>query len=225
MTTEIHDKGNGDMRRDWLRLMTWLSPAFPVGGFSYSSGLEAAFRSGAVSDDKQLREWLETSLAHGSLWNDAVLLCAATHKDADIAAINELAIALAAAPGRHLETTAQGQAFARAASFWHERDGEGDAFVLPVALASAAAPAGVAGADAAAAFLAAAISSQVQAAIRLGVLGQDAAVGLQRALEETVLQTASRAAAAGLDGLGGCAILAEIAALEHETLDGRLFRS
>ncbi len=56
-----------------LRLMAWLSPAFPVGGFSYSHGLEQAVHAGLVADSKDLAAWLETLVEMGSGWNDAVL--------------------------------------------------------------------------------------------------------------------------------------------------------
>src|SRR5262245_12879873 len=41
------------------RLMAWLSPAYPVGAFSYSSGLEWAVETGDVRDAETLRGWLE----------------------------------------------------------------------------------------------------------------------------------------------------------------------
>ncbi len=40
------------------RLMTWLSPAFPVGGFSYSSGIEWAVEAGDINDAASLKDWL-----------------------------------------------------------------------------------------------------------------------------------------------------------------------
>ena len=211
--------------RDWLRLLTWLSPAFPVGGFSYSSGLEAAVRHGAIADRGQLHDWLSASLDKGTLWNDAILLGAAMQEGADIAPINALALALSGSPGRHLETSAQGAAFVQAANHWADLGAPDEAIALPVAVALAARRAGITPADAAAAFLGAAIANQLQAAIRLGVMGQEGAVAVQRALEDVILQTAQTATSAGLDGLGGCTMLAEIAALQHATLEGRLFRS
>ncbi|TJX17773.1 MAG: urease accessory protein UreF, partial [Mesorhizobium sp.] len=41
-----------------LRLMAWLSPAFPVGSFSYSHGLERAVQDGLVADRQSLAAWL-----------------------------------------------------------------------------------------------------------------------------------------------------------------------
>src|SRR5689334_16166030 len=64
------------------RLMTWLSPAFPVGGFSYSSGIEWAVEAGDITDAASLKDWLAAVLADGSGFCDAVFLAHA-HRAAD----------------------------------------------------------------------------------------------------------------------------------------------
>src|SRR6476469_4269106 len=56
------------------RLMTWLSPSFPVGAFSYSSGIEWAVEAGDIGDAASLRDWLSSMLADGSGFCDGVLL-------------------------------------------------------------------------------------------------------------------------------------------------------
>ncbi len=45
-----------------FRLMTWLSPSFPVGSFSYSSGIEWAVEAGDITDRKTLQDWLAVML-------------------------------------------------------------------------------------------------------------------------------------------------------------------
>ena len=59
------------------RLMTWLSPAFPVGAFSYSSGIEWAVEAGDIKDAGSLRDWLAAMLADGSGFCDGVFLAQA----------------------------------------------------------------------------------------------------------------------------------------------------
>src|ERR1700759_4901576 len=56
------------------RLMTWLSPAFPVGGFSYSSGIEWAVEAGDITDAASLKDWLTAMLTDGSGFCDGVFL-------------------------------------------------------------------------------------------------------------------------------------------------------
>src|SRR3954464_530583 len=95
------------------RLMTWLSPAFPVGAFSYSSGIEWAVEAGDIVDRTTLQDWLSAMLADGSGFCDGVFLAhahraAALSEDAALRDVAELAAAFVPSRERHLETSAQG---------------------------------------------------------------------------------------------------------------------
>ncbi|WP_082533464.1 urease accessory protein UreF [Devosia sp. Root413D1] len=59
------------------KLITWLSPAFPVGSFAWSAGLEAAIADRRVTDSERLQNWIEGALAHGGIRTDAILLAQA----------------------------------------------------------------------------------------------------------------------------------------------------
>src|SRR6266436_4828479 len=75
------------------RLMTWLSPSFPVGGFAYSSGIEWAVEAGDIKDAASLQNWLAAMLADGSGFCDGVFLAQA-HRAAlaqDDVALREIA--------------------------------------------------------------------------------------------------------------------------------------
>src|SRR3984957_17999725 len=54
------------------RLMAWLSPAYPVGAFSYSSGIEWAVETGDIKDAETLRVWLAVMIGEGGGFCDAV---------------------------------------------------------------------------------------------------------------------------------------------------------
>src|SRR5476651_2449413 len=99
------------------RLMAWLSPAFPVGAFSYSSGIEWAVEAGDIKDAETLKAWLAVMLTEGGGFCDAVLFAHAHQEVGDDKALREVAeLAAAFAPSkeRHLETTAQGSAYVEA---------------------------------------------------------------------------------------------------------------
>jgi len=211
------------------RLMTWLSPAFPVGSFAYSHGLERAIHDELIRDHASLREWLETLLEQGSAWNDAVLLAEAWRTIGagdDIADIAELAEAMSGSRERHMETTLQGGAFVDAMAAWSgdPAGGEGP-IAYPVAVGSAAARHGIAITDALTAYLHAFASNLVQACVRLVPLGQRDGVATLAALEPVILRIARRAAASTLDDLGSCTIRADILSMNHETQYSRVFRS
>jgi urease accessory protein len=216
--------------RSLLRLMTWLSPAFPVGGFAYSGGLEAAVREAHVSNATELEEWLLTLLHDGTLWNDAVLLAeawTAAGEPPRLAAVIELGGVLAGSSERHLEVTAQGTAFVIAASAWSSPilDELGGEVPYSVAVGAIAAAGGVGLMETLGAWLHATCSQAISAAIRLSVLGQRQGVEILASLEDDILEVAGRAAGSTLDDLGSATVIADIMAIRHETLEIRLFRS
>ncbi|MDI7860676.1 urease accessory protein UreF [Rhizobiaceae bacterium n13] len=213
-----------------LRLMTWLSPAFPTGAFAYSTGLEQAVADGLVGDAEALGAWIRAVIVHGSGWNDAVLFAESyrCHGDSDrLAAVAELAEALSGSRERHMETMLLGDAFLAAVRAWPDPLFDR----IPARLAYPVAVGAVAGAhridleQALAGFLQAASSQFVSAGIRLSVAGQRQGVAIIACLENDVGQTAARAAVSSLDDLGSSTFGAEIAALRHETQVSRLFRS
>jgi urease accessory protein len=219
-----------DDKQSLFRLMTWLSPAFPVGGFAYSGGLEAAVREGHVHDAAELRQWLESAIDHGQFHNDAVLLAEAWHSIGDatrLADVADLARALAGSAERHLEITAQGDAFVEAAAPWRPVVTETLGREIPycVAVGAIAAANGVALQETLTAWFYATTSQSISAAIRLSIFGQREAMALVAELEPTILGAARRAAASTLDDLGSAAIIADIMSARHEQLHSRLFRS
>jgi len=203
-----------------LRLLTWLSPAFPTGGFAYSSGLEWAVEHG-VKDESTLIAWIQDLLVSGSLWSDSILLRLA-HRGEDVA---ELGIAICPSAERRLETTAQGAAFVLAAAAWGGPAWNDDLIPYPVAVGQLAAAHNVSEDDAALAFLHAAVANLVSAAIRLIPLGQAAGLRCQAALEPAILETLTNTTNASETDLGGAAWAADIAAMRHETQYTRLFRT
>jgi urease accessory protein len=219
------------------RLMTWLSPAFPVGAFSYSSGIEWAVEAGDIVDASSLRDWLSAMLADGGGFCDGVFLAQA-HRAAssgDAAAIREiveLAGAFVPSRERQLETSAQGRAFieiARAA--WNCDDLEQmmaqcqGTLVYPVAVGLVSAAHKIPLAPTLHAFLHALTSNWISAGSRLIPLGQTDSQRVLASLEPVVAATAVRALHASLDDLGSAAFRADLASLRHETQYTRLFRS
>jgi len=219
------------------RLMTWLSPAFPVGAFSYSSGIEWAVEAGDITDAASLRGWLAAMLADGSGFCDGVFLAQA-HRMAfrrDHAALKEIAeLAAAFVPSRErqLDTTTQGRAFieiARAA--WNSAgldetvaacDG---AIVYPIAVGIVSAAHAIPLEPVLHAFFHAVTSNWISAGARLIPLGQTDSQRVLAGLEAVVASTAGRALQASIDDLGSATFRADLASLRHETQYTRLFRS
>ena len=219
MTTIAMTKG--------LKLLAWLSPAFPTGAFAYSHGLEWAIETGDVRDESTLETWLTDVLSHGAGRTDAILLRHAHRAAADPAAladIAELALATASGRERHNEALAQGQAFVLAAAPWTMPPVPYDT-PYAVAVGALTGAHGIPEDDTAAAYLQAFASNLISAAVRLVPLGQNAGLRVLAALEPVILTTAADTKTATLDDLGGCAFRSDLAAMRHETQYTRLFRS
>jgi urease accessory protein len=219
------------------RLLTWLSPSFPVGAFSYSSGIEWAVEAGDITDRASLQAWLDSMLTIGSGFCDCIFL-AQTHRaasggdEAELARIAELAGAFVPSRERQLESSAQGKAFvdiARAA--WSSPPLDrlvaccGSPVAYPVAVGVVSAAHRVPLAPTIHAFLHAVISNWISAAARLVPLGQTDAQHALAQLEPAVAETATRALAASLDDLGSATFRADLAGMRHEAQYTRLFRS
>lgn len=220
-----------------LPLLLWLSPAFPVGSFAYSHGLEWAIEAGDVNDAATLRDWLGDLLRFGAPRNDAILFAsafrAAAAQDKDeIARLNELAVALAGSAERRLETVSQGMAFlaamrgAWATPAFDLIETKGDEPVAyPIAVALAASGHGLALHASLQAFVLSLLANLVSAAVRLGPIGQSDGQRVLAGLLHDAKRLAAEAAPAGPDDLGACALRSDIAAMRHETQYSRLFRS
>jgi urease accessory protein len=219
------------------RLMAWLSPAYPVGAFSYSGGLEWVVEAGDVTDAATLESWLAVVIGHGGGFCDAVIFvhahrAAAEADDIALTAVAELAAALTPSRERFLETTAQGRAFFettraawgcaaldRLAAAWN------GPLAYPIAVAVASAGHGIALESALAAFLQAVASNLVSAGLRLIPLGQTDGQRVLAGLEPLIAECARQALICPLDEVGGAAFRVDISSMRHETQYTRLFRS
>ena len=222
-----------------LRLMTLLSPTFPVGGFAYSAGLETACQQGLVCDQTQLADWIETSLTRGSLRNDGILLSAAAAatgpsdevetEGPPLEMINDLALSLCGSATRYKEIITIGGSFIEAAAPWIETEDlnlpDPIAYPVAVGVVTAIACKDLSTKSALAAYYQASVSQQLQAALRLMALGQQAAVALQQRFESVILECAELASRSPLDALGTSALIMDVAAMQHSTLNSRIFRS
>jgi urease accessory protein len=228
---------NADEAAALYRLMTWLSPSFPVGAFSYSSGIEWAVEAGDITDAASLRDWLAAMLTDGSGFCDAVFLAqahraASARVDSELREIAELAAAFVPSRERQLETSTQGRAFIEIArTAWAGEDLDrmvaacGGVIVYPVAVGLVSAAHAISVAPTMHAFLHALVSNWISAGARLVPLGQTDSQRILAALEGEVVLTAKRAPEASLDDLGSATFRADLASLRHETQYTRLFRS
>jgi urease accessory protein len=218
-------------------LLAWLSPAFPVGGYAYSHGLEQAVEDGDVSDEAGLDVWLSEALSFGFGRNDAILLHAAhaavlAGDVAGLRDVNDLALAFAPTKELHLETSQQGRSFLDAVlAAWpndalrHAAAALPGEVAYPVAVGLAAAAHGVPACETAAAYLLAVAQALVSAGVRLAPIGQTAGARIVARMAPLAHELAAAAEALTLDDLASATFRLDLSSARHETQYTRLFRS
>jgi urease accessory protein len=233
------DESGGFRQLGLLRLQSWLSPAFPIGSYSYSHGLEWAVEAGHVHDRETLVDWLDADLQYGSGRNEAIFFseawrCASSSDRARFSEIAELSAVLRGTAELALEASQQASAcLATLSKAWpdgvpdwlSELPRRGIQPALSVVLGACAAMQGVPARLALPAFLQASVANWVTAGVRLIPLGQTDGQLAIAALEEAVLQVSAQAQEATIDDLGSAALMVDFASMVHETQYTRLFRS
>lgn len=203
-----------------LILQNWFSPAFPVGAFSYSGGLETAIARGAVHDRDSLADWLTVSLLNGTAFTDAVCLRAALAGGE----VNDLCLALCAGAERYQETTELGAAFANVMRETQDIDlPEGLAY--PVAVGLAARAFGLAPQATLAAFLQGFCMNQISVAVRAVPIGQMEGQSCLRSLMPVIERALETVMVTSPDEMGSFALAGDLCALEHETAEQRIYRT
>ena len=207
-----------------LTLAQWLSPAYPTGAFAWSHGLESATAERLVTEAASLERWIADLLAHGSGRTDAILLGEAFRADpAALRDLDDLALALAPSSERLAATREQGAAFAavtRAVWGFDLPD-----MALPLVVGHAAALASVPLRPVVQLYLQGLASAQVQAALRLMPLGQTAGQVILHRLSPLCARVAEESLSLTSEDIGTCTMCLDLAAMRHETLSSRIFRS
>jgi urease accessory protein len=227
-----------DTARDIYRLAAWLSPAFPVGAYTYSSGLEYAVEAGLVTDAASLKIWLEGLFRFGSGTIDGAFFCLAYRAAADEVALADCldwADALRPTPELALESASQGDAFLKTVRIAWPHEGIERLIALAaererkpayaVAVGAVCCIHGLSLETALTAFLHAIAANLVSAALRAVPLGQTDGQRITAALEPVLAETAAVAQRQTLETLGAATPVADWASMQHETQHTRLFRS
>lgn len=220
------------------RLLLWMSPAYPIGGFSYSHGIEAAVEASALRNADDLVDWVETVLIGGAGAIDAAVFAMAYRaaQASDHAALAEIADRAEVWRGTEelaLESSQQGASFLAISNsawpmpsveaFTKSRNGEA---ALPVAVAVTAAAHGVALRPALQGYLTGFVANLVSAGLRAIPLGQTAAqIALSRLEPSVNAAVEAGLAVTDLDEVGAASPGLDLFSITHETQYTRLFRS
>lgn len=210
-----------------LRLVWLASPALPVGGFSYSEGLESAVEAGLVRDEASAAGWLVQQLHLVLAASDLPVLCAAVDafRAGDVARVRQLDDWVR----RTRETSElrlQAEQMGRSLGEWMKSVGRaGAGYTWPVAFAHAAADIDCSPREVGLVFAFGWAEAMTQAAIKAVPLGQASGQRMLQALAAEMPDAVDSALALGDDDRQAFAPMLAILSAQHETQYSRLFRS
>jgi len=205
-----------------LTLAQWFSPAYPIGAFAYSHGLEWVIEARDVHNAASLRAWVCDVLEHGSGRNDALFIAAAYRTD-DPTPVNDTCRAFAPSKERLKETDLQGAAFSDITSgIWGI---ELPALAYPVAVGRAAKLCELPLTLTSQMYLQSFVSALISVGMRLIPLGQREGHMLIQELTPLCSKVAQETAHGDMDALSSTAFLPDIASMKHETQYSRVFRT
>lgn len=223
------------MNKNLYRLLTWLSPSFPIGAYAYSHGLESAVDTGLIGDFESVRNWIADLITVGNGQADLVFLSSAWHSANDmgrLSEIHELALAFQSTSEIKLETTAQGNAFLKAiADAWPceaivlFRQKVQKPYVYPVVVGVVARAYSIDQRSILSGYAHAFVANLVSAAVRLVPLGQTDGQKIIARLLNDVDRAIACALTTPVDQVANSCIMADIASMQHEEQYTRLFRS
>ena len=212
------------MTEPLLHLVQWMSPAFPIGAFAYSSGLETEIAEGRITAASHLEAWLTDVCTYGAALSDVVLLNASYAASAkDRHDVDAIARAFCPSAERLKETDLQGAAFCDTVNaIWSL---ELPRYTYPVAVGAAAQAKQIPVEQTARLFLHASLSNLVSVAVRLVPLGQTEGQRILSNLSALIGDVCTEAAATPLNAISSSAFASDIASMRHETLETRIFRT
>ena len=223
-----------------LKLLTWLSPSFPVGAYAYSHGLECAVEEHLIWDAGTLQDWIDGVITYGTCRTDIIFFSEVWRavNEGDNNRLSEtLALALAYQPTSEIavESTAQGAAFMDAVSAaWSSDQLTGLSNFLkldetsipyPVAVALVVSLHRIPLRVALLAYLHSFVANLVSAGVRLIPLGQEMGLQVLAGLTDSVLKSLEAGITSSIDDLGSATVLVDWTSARHEIQYTRLFRS
>ncbi len=217
-----------------LQLIWLASPALPVGGFSYSEGLESAVDCGLVTNEATAANWLadqlHITLARADLAVIAQAVDAARSADTDrLRALDDWVLRTRETGELRQQTQQMGRSLVEWLKSVRPAEGAAAAalgpLTYPVAFAVAAAPTGAAVRAIVLAFAFGWAENMAQAAIKSVPLGQGAGQRILWRLASDMPAAVDHALSLGDDERQAFSPMLAILSARHEHQYSRLFRS
>ena len=215
-----------------LHLLQFASPALPIGGYSYSQGLEAALESGLVRDADTARAWIVRYLHEVVAQWDAplfwrLLKAFEARDDASIALRSERFLASRDSAEFRAETVQMGYSLTKLIAELGVADVAplGEEVSLPAAFACAVSALAIGHEEALLAMLFSWVENQVLVCVKSVPLGQVAGQRMLLSLRPELELSAERARTISDEDMSNWSPGLSILSMRHEVQNGRIYRS
>ena len=213
-----------------LKLLTWNNQSYPIGSYSFSSGLEYAIETNVIKSAKDLRDWLKASLKYGNLQSDAILLAEAwrlirNNKENQILELNNFAISLNQSNERYIESLEQGMSFIKISKDTWDHEFMNDHLMFPIAYACSAAQENIILEDTLLSYLHSNLCNLLGAGVKLIPLGQTEGQKIQLKLNSFIQKEYKNILKKNINYIGNCGWFNDIVSMKHENQYTRIFRT
>ena len=213
-----------------LKLLTWNNQAFPIGSYSFSSGLEYAVESNLITTGDELQSWLKNLLNFGSIQTDAILLVEAwklmrEKKYRNLIELNNFAISLNQSYEKYIENYEQGKSFIKITSDAWNHKFQSKNLTFPLAYASSAYQENIKLEDTLISYLHANLCNLLSAGIKLIPLGQTEGQRIQIKLNLYIEEEYKIILKKDMNDIGNCGWVNDIVSMQHENQFTRIFRT
>ena len=213
-----------------LKLLTWNNQAFPIGSYSFSSGLEYAVESNLITTGDELQSWLKNLLNFGSIQTDAILLVEAwklmkEKKYRNLIELNNFAISLNQSYEKYIENYEQGKSFIKITSDAWNHKFQSKNLTFPLAYASSSYQENIKLEDTLICYLHANLCNLLSAGIKLIPLGQTEGQRIQIKLNLYIEEEYKIILKKDMNDIGNCGWVNDIVSMQHENQFTRIFRT
>ena len=213
-----------------LKLLTWNNQSYPIGSYSFSSGLEYAIETNVIKSAKELCDWLKDFLKYGNLQSDAIILAEAWRlirkkKENQILELNNFAISLNQSNERYIESLEQGMSFIKISKDTWDHKFMNDHLMFPIAYACSAAQENIILEDTLLSYLHSNLCNLLGAGVKLIPLGQTEGQKIQLRLNSFIQKEYKNILKKNLNYIGNCGWFNDIVSMKHENQYTRIFRT
>ena len=211
---------NRDLKETLQILQTWFSPLFPIGGYSFSHGLEAMINDNLIKTENDILDHLNCLIKFGSFKNDSILIKYSYNGEE----LNDLALSLCTSKERKIETLEMGNSFRKVLmDSWDYTVEENTAY--PIIIGKAAKYFNLPLDLTLISFLQSTSTNLINVCVKHIPVGQKVGQNCTVKTYKLIKDMQSKIESFSLDDLGGICFNNDLYSIKHENIKTRIYKT